>query len=51
MFHPSTDLVEDDSLFSLLSVLLNYTIEYQAVIWAMKNFSDFFPNMEIRFPW
>lgn len=37
MFYPSTDLVEDDS-FSLLSVLLNYTTGYQAVILAVKIF-------------
>lgn len=44
------DLVEDDSLFSMLSILLNYTTEYQAAILPMKNFSALFPNMEIRFP-
>lgn len=45
-----TGLVEDDSLFSMLSIFLSYTIDYQAVMFPRKNFSCLFPNTEIRFP-
>lgn len=43
-------LVDDDSSFPRLSILLSSTIEYQAVVLPMKNFSDLFSNMEIRVP-
>lgn len=45
-----TGLVADDSLFSMLHVLLSYTVEYEALISPMKNFSGLLANMEIRLP-